>query len=171
MAVTTYLLLGSNLGDRQAYLQAAIDQLMAMEGLEITAESPVYCSLPVGVADEQPSFLNQVIKGDYLYPVSELLQAVELIELKLDRTDKGLKQPRTIDIDILLFGDDKYETDTLIVPHPRLTERAFALVPLLAIDPELTHPVTGKQLASYLSPKEAEEILLYQDHVSRSFNS
>lgn len=169
--VTTYLLLGSNLGDRVTYLEAAVEQLSGMEGLEIVAESPVYISEPVGMSEPQPSFLNQVIKGEFLYPPRELLLACEEIERELDRDNKGEKKARTIDIDILLFGTELIKSDELTIPHRELTKRPFALVPLLEIDRDLTHPETHNKLDSYLTENARQQIMLYQDHVSRNFTA
>ena len=170
-AISTYILLGSNLGDREAYLKAAIDRLSGLEGLELVAESPVYVTEPMGVNGMQPSFLNQVIKGEYLYTPLELLPACEKIELELDREGKGAKEPRTIDLDILLFGDEITKSDQLTLPHAELTKRPFALVPLLDIDSGLVHPGTKKKLDSYLTKNDREKIVLYQDHVSRNFSA
>lgn len=170
-AVTTYLLLGSNLGDRASYLKTSVKWLSGLEGLEIVAESPVYISEPLGVSDSQPSFLNQVIKGEFLYPPIELLRACEKIERELDRDNKGEKKPRTIDIDILLFGSETLKSDELTIPHRELTKRPFALVPLLEIDRDLVHPRTKKRLDSYLTENDREQIMLYQDHVSRNFTA
>jgi len=171
IATTTYLLLGSNLGDRAAFLQAAATRLSETEGLEIIAESPVYASQAVEVEELQPGFLNQVIKAEYQFNPSELLTVCEEIERDLGRESKSDKQPRTADIDILLFGEESIETDTLIIPHPRLLDRPFALVPLLDIDPDLVHPVTHKNLGDYLSDDDRHQIVIYQDHVSRNFTS
>lgn len=170
-AVTTYLLLGSNLGDRETYLKAATLRLGRLEGLEIVAESPVYISEAMGVSEPQPGFLNQVIKGEFLYTPLELLRACEKIELELDRDGKGEKQPRTIDIDLLLFGTDTLRSDELTIPHPELVKRPFALVPLLEIDRDLVHPGTRKKLESYLTENARKKIILYQDHVSRDFTA
>jgi 2-amino-4-hydroxy-6-hydroxymethyldihydropteridine diphosphokinase len=168
MADTVYLLLGSNIGDRQRHLASAVESLGMLEGLEITAVSPVYLSAAVDMEGENPDFLNQVVKGDYLYPPSELLASIEKIERQMGRTQKRERRPRTIDIDILLFGVQVIKTDDLTVPHPELLKRPFALVPMVEIDPDLTHPVTGKLLAEYISRKDARQVMLFEDHVSRN---
>jgi 2-amino-4-hydroxy-6-hydroxymethyldihydropteridine diphosphokinase len=168
MPETVYLLLGSNMGDRDKNLTSALGQLAALEGLECTAVSAVYITEAREMVGENPSFLNQVVKADYAFSANELLHALEKIETNLGRTDKGAKKPRTIDCDILLFGDKVIDTPTLKVPHPRLTQRPFALVPLVEIDPQLIHPVTRRPLTEYLSAKDRAEVILYKDHVARN---
>ena len=168
---TVYLLLGSNLGDRNANLQNACERLQGMEGFEMIAESPVYISEPVDVKDDQPHYLNQVVKGEYLYTPTELLRTCEKIEEALGRDQKGKRKARTIDIDILLFGDELIETEELTIPHAELTKRPFALVPLLEIDRELINPASGKPFRSYLTASGLKKVVLYEDHVSRNFTA
>lgn len=168
MPDTVYLLLGSNLGDRERNLESARDQLANIEGLETTATSAIYVSEAREMVGENPSFMNQVIKGDYQYSGHELLHVLEQIELRLGRTAKGEMKPRTIDCDILLIGDKIIDTPTLKIPHPRLTQRPFALVPLLEIDPQLIHPVTRRRLAEYLSARDRAGVMLFKDHVARN---
>jgi 2-amino-4-hydroxy-6-hydroxymethyldihydropteridine diphosphokinase len=167
MAVDVYILMGSNLGDRPRNLAAALTKIESMPGFEVVATSSIYVSEAVDMEGESPGFLNQVVKGEYQYLPSELLTNLELIEKNLGRTGKGKKLPRTIDLDILLFGDQIIETDTLSVPHQELLKRPFAMVPLLQIDPELVHPVTGTPVAEFLEESAAESIVLYEDHVAR----
>ena len=168
MAETVYLLLGSNIGDRERNLELALRSLTELEGFEITATSSIYVSEAQEMKGENPSFLNQVIKGDYQYPALELLHALEHIEIGLGRTDKGLKQARTIDCDILLFGNHIIKGEKLTVPHRRLLERPFAMVPLLEIDPQLTHPSVRKPIASFLTDRDRQTVLLYREHVARN---
>jgi 2-amino-4-hydroxy-6-hydroxymethyldihydropteridine diphosphokinase len=162
-----YLLLGSNLGDRAHFLQAARQRLAALDGFDLTAASSIYLTEPVDMADRSLSFLNQVIAGEYRFTPGELLTCIERIERELGRSAKGQRLARTIDIDILLFGDQVISTDRLTVPHPRLTERAFAIVPLLEIDPNLEHPQTGRLLRQYVTVRAQSTVALYEDHVSR----
>ena len=168
---TVYLLLGSNLGDRHANLREACERLRGMEGFEMIAESPVYISEPVDVNDDQPNYLNQVVKGEYLYPPHELLRTCEKIEEVLGRDQKGKRKARIIDIDILLFGNQVIDSDELTIPHAELINRPFALVPLLEIDRELVNPVSGQPFSSYLTARKREKVVLYQDHVSRNFTA
>jgi 2-amino-4-hydroxy-6-hydroxymethyldihydropteridine diphosphokinase len=168
MHQTVYILLGSNLGDRERKLRQAIEKLEHLEGLEITAISSIYLSVAQQIPEaDAPPFMNQVVKGDYCYSPNELLNALELIEQQLGRTGKGEKLSRTIDLDILLFGDQIIETERLSIPHRELTNRAFAMVPLLEIDPGLVHPVTKTAIADFVDDEDAAEVQLYKDYVAR----
>jgi 2-amino-4-hydroxy-6-hydroxymethyldihydropteridine diphosphokinase len=168
MAETVYLLLGSNIGDRELNLEHAAQKIRGLEGLEIVAMSGIYLTEPVGMTGVQPAFLNQAVRAEYQYRPLELLHALERIETEMGRTDKGNLQPRIIDCDILLFGGLKIQERDLTIPHPRLLERPFALIPLLEIDPQLVHPVTRKPLASYVKDRKDSGVMLYKDHVARS---
>ena len=136
--VRLYLGLGSNLGDRQAYLDKAVDLLSLR--LKVEQISSVYETEPLGSV-AQPRFLNLVVEASTGLSPEALLALTKGIEKKLGRTG-GTGQPRPIDIDILLYGDKTVESPELTVPHPRLAERAFVLVPLAEIAPKATHPVT-----------------------------
>lgn len=168
MSETVYLLLGSNIGDRLEYLRSAVDRLRALEGLEVVAISGVYASPAQDMAAESPGFLNQVVRGEYLYRPMELLRSVEAIERDLGRSEKGLSRPRTIDIDILLFGEQVIDTPELGIPHVSLLERAFAMVPLLEIDPDLTHPASGRRIDHFLDDNDRNNVTLLEDHVARN---
>jgi 2-amino-4-hydroxy-6-hydroxymethyldihydropteridine diphosphokinase len=168
MAETAYILIGSNLGDREKNLKSAVEKMRSVEGLEIVATSSVYVSEAVDMKGENPSFLNQVIMIDYQYRPNELLDQLEAIEQALGRTDKGKKQPRTADLDILLFGNQTVNTDRLTIPHAKLLDRPFALIPMLEIDPELMHPVAKKPLAGFVNDKHREQVILYKDYVARN---
>ncbi len=165
MSNTIFLSLGSNLGDRERNLKKACEMLTISEGFEWINASSIYVTQPVDMEPGSPTFLNMVIKGQFSFTPLELLQNIENIEKKLGREGKGDKKPRPIDIDILLFGDDVVKTKRLMIPHPRLTKRAFVLVPLLQIEPDLVHPVSGKKLESYLKQKEVDGLILYRESV------
>ncbi len=167
MPETIYLLVGSNLGDREKKLNTAMTYLSGVEGLEIVATSGIYLSAAVDMKDDSPPFMNQVIKADYQYTPSELLSSLEVIENKLGRTDKGKKLSRTLDLDILLFGQQIIELEHLSIPHRELLNRPFAMVPLLEIDSDIVHPVTGTPVAEFLSDEEYQSVELFRDHVAR----
>jgi len=146
-----YLGLGSNLGERQANLNAAIAALPA--AVKALRASSVYETEPWGYRD-QPPFLNQVVEGDTGLAPLDLLAHLKRIEAALGRQPSFRYGPRLIDLDILLYGDQVIELPGLTIPHPRLEERAFVLAPLAEIAPELRHPVTGmtmRELASKIS--------------------
>jgi 2-amino-4-hydroxy-6-hydroxymethyldihydropteridine diphosphokinase len=168
MPETVYILLGANIGDRERNLESAVDRLQEIEGLELIATSALYVSEAEEMAGENPSFLNQVVKAEYLYRPLELLHALERIEKEFGRISKGKKEARPMDCDILLLGDQVIDEPLLTIPHPRLLNRAFAMIPLLEIDPQVIHPVTQKTVASYLKDSDREKVLLYKDHVARN---
>ncbi len=151
--VTAYLGLGSNLGDRQDNLDRALAFLA--QRLRLEKVSSMYDSEPVGNV-EQPRFLNLVCQVNTNLSSTALLALAKGIESKLGRGAGASDAPRTIDIDILFYGDQVIETPELVIPHPRLTERAFVLVPLVEIVPDLVHPVNGKTVRELL--KAAKEV-------------
>lgn len=148
-----YLGLGTNLGDREANLRAALARLAALGRIE--AVSSVYRSEPVGYRS-QPDFWNLVIELATGLAPEALLREAQRIERELGRTRAFRNAPRPIDIDVLLYEDRVIETSTLTVPHPRMLERAFVLRPLAEIAPRLRHPGTGAPIAE---PLEREEPL------------
>jgi len=138
-----YLALGSNLDNRLANLRQALAALPPQ--MEVKAKSHVYETPPWGYED-QPRFLNQVIKViTYLEP-RPLLKHLKRLEVTLGRKASFQNGPRLIDIDILFYDDLILNTDSLIIPHPRLPERGFVLLPLMDIDPELVHPANKKSV-------------------------
>ena len=150
--VTAYLGLGSNLGDRRAALSAALDLLHTAPGLTLTACSAVYETEPWGVAD-QPAFLNLAAGFATTLPPAALLTACQSVEAKIGRTPTYRWGPRTIDVDILLYGGQAIILDTpdLQIPHPRLRERAFVLAPLAEIAASLKAPPDGATIESLLT--------------------
>ncbi len=156
-SVIVYLGLGSNLGDRQSNLNLAIDFLK--ERMKIEKSSPVYETEPVGDTN-QPRFLNMVLQVSTRLPAPALLFMTKGIEAKLGRVP--IDTPRPIDIDILFYGDQVINTPPqLIVPHPRLVERAFVLVPLADIAADFIHPInkkTVKQLLAEVGGKEGVKL-------------
>jgi len=147
-AVTAYLCLGSNLGNRQENLDKALDLLS--QRMQIRKVSSLYDTEPVGNI-EQPRFLNLVCQINTRLSPEELLTLAKGIELKMGRTPGKRNAPRIIDIDILLYGDSVVETEELEIPHPRIAERAFVLFPLAEIAPGAVHPVNGKTAKEMLN--------------------
>jgi len=146
--VRVYLGLGSNLGDRMGNLALAIEYLS--QKVTIAAVSSVYETKPV-YYKEQPLFLNVALATLTRLDPFELLQFVKGIENDLGRQDSFRNAPRPIDIDILFYGDLVIQSPELTVPHPVIAERAFVLVPLVEIAPELVHPLTHKKVGDLLA--------------------
>ena len=143
---TAYIGLGSNLGDRLGYLQAAVRALSA-RGLEPDGVSSVYESDALG--PPQPDYLNAVVSVSTSLSARELLEALKVIEAELGRQKTERWGPREIDLDLLLYGDEMLEEDGLTVPHPEMTKRSFVLMPLLEIAPGLDLP-SGEPAAAFL---------------------
>ena len=141
--VEVYLGLGSNIGNRQDNLNKGLELLSQRS--QVGQVSSVYDTEPVGNT-EQPRFLNLVCQIYTRLAPMELLTIAKGIESKLGRTLSESNAPRPLDIDILFYGDQVIESPKLVIPHPRLVERAFVLVPLAEIAPELVHPVSGKTI-------------------------
>lgn len=155
---TVYLALGSNLGDREARLREAILRLEASD-LLVVARSPVYETEPQDFR-EQGWFLNAVIEAQTdLFPL-QLLAQTQAIEREMGRQHGRPGGPRTIDIDILLYGHFVIQTSQLTIPHRRMTQRRFVLEPLAAIAPDLRHPVTGATVREMLAAIEDQRVLV-----------
>jgi 2-amino-4-hydroxy-6-hydroxymethyldihydropteridine diphosphokinase len=139
-----YVGLGSNLGDREATLRAAVDELAATPGVEVVAVSTLVDTEPVGYLD-QPRFLNGVAVLETDLPPRTLLGLLLAIEGRFgrDRAAAPAQGPRTLDLDLLLYGDAEIDEEGLRVPHPRLHERAFVLGPLQEVAPGLEVPGMG----------------------------
>ncbi len=144
---TVYLALGSNLGDRRANLAAALQRLRKV--MEISIVSSIYETEPVGYLD-QPQFFNIVLQGKTTLSAQELLKYAKDIETAIGRQPTFRNGPRPIDIDIIFFDDLQITQDNLIVPHPRMAERAFVLVPLAEIAPDAIDPVSGQTVQELL---------------------
>ena len=144
-----YLSLGSNIGNREKNLQDAVDRLSSAN-LRVLRISSVYETEPMDRRD-QPWFLNLVAEAETsLYPL-QLLQRTQRVEMDLGRKRLAAKGPRTIDIDILLYGNSVIHSAPLEVPHPRLSERRFVLEPLAELAPDLRHPLSRRMVRGVLA--------------------
>ena len=151
-----YLSLGSNIGDREANLRAAIERLAAPD-LRVLRISPVYETEPVELT-AQRWFLNLVVEAETsLFPM-QLLTRTARIERDLGRTRTIAKGPRTLDIDILLYGKSVIQSAQLEIPHPRMAERRFVLAPLADLAPDLRHPVTHRTVREMLDAAPRESV-------------
>lgn len=147
---TGYLGLGSNVGDRESHLRAAIE-LLRERGVEVEAVSSTYETEPVGEVLDQPDFLNAAIRIRTEVEPEALLDLCKEVESARGRVlDAPRHSPRPLDVDLLLLGDLQLKTDRLTLPHPEVTSRRFVLAPLLELDPELELP-TGTRLADALA--------------------
>jgi 2-amino-4-hydroxy-6-hydroxymethyldihydropteridine diphosphokinase len=136
--------LGANLGDRERTLRSAVEALGGEEGIEVVAVSTLRETEPVGVG-EQPCFLNGAVALETTLPARELLHRLLALEQRFGRVrSHGEHGPRTLDLDLLLHGDEQIEEPGLTVPHPRLHERRFVLEPLAELDPTLAVPGRGR---------------------------
>ena len=145
-----YLGLGSNVGDRESHLRAAVE-LLRERGVEVEAASSTYETEPVGEVLDQPDFLNAAIRIRTELEPEELLDLCKQIEAERGRVlDAPRHSPRPLDVDLLLLGEIELRTDRLTLPHPEVTSRRFVLAPLLELDPDLTLP-DGTRLADALA--------------------
>ncbi|RIL73104.1 2-amino-4-hydroxy-6-hydroxymethyldihydropteridine diphosphokinase [Staphylococcus devriesei] len=143
--VQAYLGLGSNIGEREQQLQEAINMLNNTDGIEVVNVSPIYETAPVGYT-EQPNFLNLCIEIATELTPQALLKSCFEVEQRLHRVRKIRWGPRTLDVDILLYEDNIIEEDNLVVPHPRMSERAFVLIPLNDIASDKIEPRSQKPI-------------------------
>jgi len=141
--------LGSNLGDRRAHLEFAVSTLRTL--LERLAVSSFHDTVPVGVSGLQPLYLNAAAVGDTTLGARALLDALLAIEAARGRERPHPNAPRTLDLDLILYGDAIIDEPGLIVPHPRFRERAFVLEPLAEVAPDFCDPVTGKSVRELLA--------------------
>ena len=154
-----HIALGSNLGDRAANLARATD--LMDEVIQISAASSIYETPPWGVID-QPRFLNQVIKGCTTLAPINLLYELKAIERLMGRRETVRYGPRIIDLDILLYGHRVIQYNRLQVPHPRMLERAFVLVPLAEVSPGLVIPGSGKPVETLMQQVDPSGVVEFQ---------
>lgn len=151
-----YVALGANIGDPAAQLNLAVAALDALPATRVLAVSPYYRSAPVGYTD-QPDFTNAALSLETALDAEALLQALLQIEANLGRQRTFRNAPRPLDLDLLLFGDEAREQPHLTLPHPRMHERAFVLLPLSDIAPDLAVPGHGS-VASLLSALDRSDL-------------
>lgn len=141
--------LGSNLGDREAQLAFAVARLSSL--LSNLRQSSWYDTAPVGVSPDQPRFLNGVVVGDTTLTARELLRELLAIEAAAGRTRPSPLAPRTLDLDLILFGNERIREAGLVVPHPRFRERLFVLEPLAEVAPGWIDPDSGEAVSALLA--------------------
>ena len=156
---TVFIGIGSNVGYRTEFCRRAVEALRQASGIDVENVSSLYETSPIG-GPPQRSFVNVVVKGDSSLGARELLDATKAIENKLGREPSDIHWgPRVVDLDILTFGDEKISERDLEIPHPRMTQRRFVLVPLLEIEPDASDP-WGTRYADLLDEAEGEVELL-----------
>ena len=145
--------LGSNIGSREAHLAAAVERLSRI--LSNLRQSSWHDTAPVGVSGEQQRYLNGVVVGETSLTSRQLLDALLSIERDAGRTRPTPMAPRTLDLDLILFGSERIQEPGLVVPHPRFRERLFVLEPLAEIAPGLVDPVTGETISALVRKARA----------------
>ncbi len=155
-----YIALGSNLGDRELNLLRAVGEIGKLPSGRVTGLSPFYETSPVGVSD-QPSFYNAALRLSTAMSPHELLARLQQIESAVFRRTRTVRWgPRSIDLDLLLYGNEVIDDEALTVPHPRMAERRFVLQPLCDIAPDIVHPVLGLSMADLLAGLRSDESVL-----------
>jgi 2-amino-4-hydroxy-6-hydroxymethyldihydropteridine diphosphokinase len=149
--------LGSNVGDRLANLQGAVDALADTPDVHVVTVSSVYETDPVDAPEGSPDFLNAILLADTTLSVTTLLDRAQAVEAAFGRERAEANAPRTLDVDLIVVGDRLSDTEELVLPHPRAHERAFVLVPWLEIDEHAQIPGKGK-ITDLLSDLDASGV-------------
>lgn len=161
MSHTVYIALGSNLGDREGNLHAAVQAVEP--ALRVLACSPIYETPPWGYLD-QPAFLNQVLCAETDLSPLALLRFLQAVEVRLGRVKSILNGPRPIDLDIIFYDHLVYTSPKLTIPHPRLSGRGFVLVPLADLAANYVHPLLGVRVSELLEQADQSGIQPYSSH-------
>jgi len=164
--ITVYIALGTNVGEREANLLQAL-RLLPESGVHIRRVSSIYETEPVDYLDQE-WFLNAVLEGETEMDALDLLSALRVIEARMGSKKAFAKGPRKIDLDILLYGNETIDTPELQVPHPRMLERKFVLIPLAEIAPNLRHP-SWKSGVAHLLAASADHSAVKKFHDAPSF--
>lgn len=166
--VNAFIGLGSNVGDRVGFVQQAVQLLKDIKPIKVLECSSLYETEPIGDEYSLEWFVNAVVEIETEFSAEELLDVCNDIEARMNEWNKSVDVPkhdgrmRIIDLDILFFGGEVHETSYLTIPHPRVHKRAFALVPLLEIAPDMVHPSLNKTIAEiHEQLPEPEQVLLY----------
>ncbi len=149
MTATAWIGMGANVGDRLGNFRTALAELASLDATRVVRVSSIYDTTPWGVADQR-RFLNAVVELSTGLSPESLLRALNEVEQRCGRVRHERWGPRTLDLDILLYDDRVVETDDLVIPHPRLAQRAFVLVPLAELEPELEVPGLDATVAQLL---------------------
>lgn len=163
--IQAFIGLGSNIEPREDYLKRAVKLLKTHKEIQVEKVSDIYETVPVGYL-EQGKFLNQAVKIFTSLSSIDLLDVCQNIERDLDREETFVDGPRTIDLDILLYNQENRQLDRLRIPHPRLHERAFVLIPLNEIGAETVIPTSGKSIAELvesLPTKELKSVVKWEE--------
>lgn len=160
-----YISLGSNMGDKVESLKQAVTLLQSHDLIEVTKVSSIYDTDPVGYED-QDVFMNIVVEISTQLTPMELLVACQAIEQELKRVRIIRWGPRTMDLDIILYGEEVIETPTLSIPHPRMHERGFVLVPLAEIAPTVRQPIQNLTIAQLLQSVGSDGVRVYEKTTS-----
>ena len=153
-----YVGLGSNIGDKAGNILRALDILSQSDGIKATKVSSFYETEPIGCED-QDWFVNAVAQVEIIFSPEELLNAFKKVEQIMGRKNTIRWGPREIDLDLLMYDQLCFESPGLVIPHPRLHERAFVLVPLAKIAPDLFHPIQKKTIAELLAELQSQKTI------------